>query len=134
MAYAEPLRREFSRILRKEQTDAEKTTWKLLRSRQFAGFKFRRQRVIGRFIADFCCLNPKLIIELDGSHHLDRKDYDAVRTVYLGEMGFRVIRFWDNQVLNESEAVTAAILDALTPALSHPTDGRGSLRNGESKA
>src|SRR5438105_4583564 len=103
MARVDWKKREFARHLRCKQTDAEKSLWKLLRSRQLENYKFRRQRVIGPFIVDFCCLNPKLVVELDGSHHMDNKPYDKTRTEFLQEKGFEVLRFWDNQVLKETE-------------------------------
>lgn len=120
MAYVDPLKRDFSRNLRKEQTDTERAMWRILRSRQLLGYKFRRQRVIGPFVVDFCCLNPKLVVELDGAQHLDRKEYDAMRTQFLKAKGFRVLRFWDNQVLKETAGVIEVILSALTPSLSQP--------------
>ncbi|SRR5258708_8891729 len=118
MARLDQNKRGFARHLRREQTDAEKALWKLLRSRQLENYKFRRQHVIGPFIVDFCCLNPKIAVELDGSHHVDNKAYDKTRTEFLQEKGFEVIRFWDNEVLKESEAVISRILSALTSSSS----------------
>lgn len=99
--------------------------WQILRSRQLDGYKFRRQRVIGPYIVDFCCLNPKLIIELDGSQHTDNADYDETRTKFLQSEGFEVLRFWDNEALQNRDGVTEAILRALTLALSHVPRERG---------
>src|SRR6266700_664217 len=90
---------DFAKKLRKDQTDTEKKLWGLLRSRQLAGYKFRRQRVIGSYIVDLCCLTPKLVIELDGGQHQENKAYDEKRTSFLIAQGFQVIRFWDNDVL-----------------------------------
>lgn len=85
----------FSRILRKNQTDAEKLLWAKLRSRRFNGLKFRRQQLIGEYIVDFVCFEQKLIIELDGSGHNEefRKNKDRERTSILEQEGFRVLRF-----------------------------------------
>ena len=102
-----------ARRLRQESTDAEKALWQLLRRHQLAGYKFRRQVPAGRYIVDFMCLNPKLVIELDGGQHQAQSAADAARTRWLEQRGFRVIRFWNNQALEETEAVTEAILNAL---------------------
>ena len=115
---------EFSKQLRRDQTDAERKMWQILRSRSLAGYKFRRQQPIGPYIADFCCFRPRLIVELDGGQHAEQIEYDARRTEFLQSEGYQVIRFWDNQVLKEMDAVCEAILEALkngplTPALSH---------------
>ena len=106
---------DFAKQLRRDQTDTENKLWKLLRSRQLAGYKFRRQRVIGSYIVDLCCLSPKLVIELDGGQHQDNIAYDEERTSFLIDQGFKVIRFWDNEVLQHSDDVVNRILCALTP-------------------
>ena len=95
-----------------------------------AGRKFRRQHRIGPYIVDFYCAGAKLVIELDGGQHLDRQAYDFHRTRFLQAQGCRVIRFWNHDVLLQTDAVLEAILVALedqplTPALS-PFTGRGS--------
>jgi very-short-patch-repair endonuclease len=104
-----------ARRLRKNLTDAERTVWNSLRSRQFGGYKFRRQQPIGPYIVDFVCFENKLIIELDGGHHdhSQQADYDSVRTAWLEVQGYRVLRFWNNQVMEEPDAVKATILEAL---------------------
>lgn len=102
-----------SRALRKNQTKAEITLWLSLRKRRFCRFKFRRQHVVGPYIADFICLGKKLIIEVDGSQHLDNQQYDAERSRYLNTEGFRVIRFWNNEVLGQLNNVLNAIHNAL---------------------
>ena len=94
--------------LRKNMTPAESKLWAYLRRNQL-GFRFRRQHAIGNFIADFCCIKKKLIIELDGSQHLDMREYDRDRTEYLQSRGYRVIRFWNNDVMNDIEGVILAI-------------------------
>jgi very-short-patch-repair endonuclease len=98
--------------LRQELTPAERRLWACL-SRQQLGVRFRRQHALGIYIADFCCIQKKLIIELDGSQHLEQDDYDRERTRHLEALGFRVIRFWNNELMNDIEGVIKAILFAL---------------------
>ena len=86
-----------AREMRREQTDAERNLWKHLRAGRFDGLKFRRQYPIPPYIADFCCVEKKLVIELDGSQH--SVEVDATRTACLEAHGFHVLRFWDNDVL-----------------------------------
>ena len=105
-----------ARWMRANPTEAEKRLWTLLRDRRISTFKFRRQQVIAPYIVDFACLEQRLIIEADGSQHADNKD-DARRDAFLRAQGFRVLRFWNNQVLEESDAVATAIFSALFP---HP--------------
>ncbi len=99
--------------LRKELTPAEHKLWAVLRGDQLRGVNFRRQHAIGPFIADFCSLKAKLIVELDGSQHLEQPGYDQQRTKYLESQGYKVIRFWNNEVLNNLEGVILAILHTL---------------------
>src|SRR5437879_4873925 len=116
---------DFAKKLRKDQTDTEKRLWRLLRSRQLAGYKFRRQRVIGPYIVDLCCLTPKLVIELDGGQHQENMAYDEERTSYLINQGFQVIRFWDNEILQHSDDVANRILRALILRPLPPSAGEG---------
>jgi very-short-patch-repair endonuclease len=110
-----------ARNLRKTQTVAETKLWFSLRKRRFCQFKFRRQHVIEPYIVDFICLTQKLIIEVDGSQHLDNQEYDDYRTWYLNEKGFRVLRFWNNEILGELNNVLNIIHDALlSPPSPHP--------------
>jgi very-short-patch-repair endonuclease len=102
----------FARELRTTMTDAEKRLWWLVRNRQLDGHKFRRQHPIGAFVADFVCIERRLIIELDGGQHAD-STYDARRTAWLENHGWRVIRFWNNDVLSGTEGVLEVILQAL---------------------
>src|SRR5215204_2285908 len=95
---------ERSQQLRREMTDPERLLWNRLRYRQL-GVKFRRQAPRSPFIADFACLNPKLIVELDGSQHLERQTEDRSRTDMLESKGFCVMRFWNHQVTTELDAV-----------------------------
>lgn len=99
--------------LRKELTPTERKLWAYLRNNQINGVSFRRQHAIGKYIPDFCAVQEKLIIELDGSQHLDQQEYDAERTKYLEEQGYKVIRFWNNQILNDMNGVILAITYAI---------------------
>jgi very-short-patch-repair endonuclease len=104
-----------ARGLRKIATDAEQLLWRHLRSRQLDGHKFRRQQPLGRFIVDFVCLEKRLVVELDGGHHNEPRQqmYDLQRSEWLKERGFRVIRFWDDEVLKQIDEVKAVIANAL---------------------
>ncbi len=102
--------RQRARKLRKSSTPAEEKLWQALRNRNLAGFKFRRQHPIGPYIADFYCAEVRLIVELDGGGHLDQMEYDQNRTDWLEEQGYRVIRFWNDDVLNYLDDVAKEIL------------------------
>ncbi|MCY7312556.1 MAG: endonuclease domain-containing protein, partial [Pseudoxanthomonas sp.] len=103
--------------LRKDMTDAERILWQHLRAGRLAGMKFRRQHPVPPFIVDFCCIEASLVVELDGSQH--SQDVDAGRTRYLKSQGWRIVRFWDSDVLKETEAVLEAIWNMVArPALS----------------
>ncbi len=106
-----------ARELRHNATEAEKKLWGGLRNRTLMGAKFRRQFPIGGFIADFCCPEHKLVIEIDGSQHLDQKDLDDERTRALEKRGYRVIRFWNNEALKNTDAV----LDAIAAKIGAPS-------------
>ena len=105
-----------ARALRANQTDAETRLWLRLRDRRLAGAKFRRQAAIGPYIADFACFPARLIVELDGGQHAQDADADAARTAWLEGQGFRVLRFWNNDVLANTEGVLERILEALRDA------------------
>ncbi len=98
--------------LRKELTPAERKLWAVIRNDQL-GVNFRRQYAIGKYIPDFVCIEKKLIVELDGSQHLEQEEYDGERTGYLNLLGFKVIRFWNNDVTNNIDGVILAILHAM---------------------
>jgi len=102
-----------ARQLRRAQTEPEARLWSRLRAHRLEGVGFRRQHAIGPFIVDFCAPRQKLVIELDGSQHLDRENYDASRTRYLDERGYRVVRFFNDQVMNHLESVLEVIRQAL---------------------
>jgi type I restriction enzyme S subunit len=105
----------------------EQLLWQQLRAKRFSGFKFRRQQKIGRYIVDFVCFAQKLIIELDGSQHADVQVEDATRDHWLRGEGFRVLRFWNNELLGQTDAVLEAIWQALQqePPLPNPSPTRG---------
>jgi very-short-patch-repair endonuclease len=110
-----------ARELRQGQTDAEALLWSRLRNRQLAGLKFRRQRPIANYIADFACIEIGLVVELDGGQHIEQAEYDGQREQQMQQAGFQTLRFWNHDVLNETEAVMEKILhvaQALTPTLS----------------
>src|SRR4051812_27790196 len=94
-----------SQRLRNQATDAERHLWQRLRARQLEGHRCRRQVPIGSYIADFACLEERLIIELDGSQHQQTRSYDERRERELQARGFRVMRFWDNEVFQQTSAV-----------------------------
>lgn len=98
--------------LRKQSTIAERHLWYNLRANRL-GFKFKRQVPLGMYIVDFVCLEKRLIVELDGSQHFEDQEYDDERTAWLNTQGFRVLRFWNNQVLQQTGSVVEAILQAL---------------------
>jgi len=99
--------------LRKEPTPAESKLWACLRGNKLNGVSFRRQHAIGKYIVDFCAVKLKLVIELDGSQHIEQSEYDVARTSYLESQGYKVIRFWNNQVMNDIQGVVGAINTAL---------------------
>ncbi len=106
---------EFARGLRKTQTDAENLMWSLLRDRRLGGWKFRRQHPVPPYVLDFYCHDAQLAIELDGGQHNEASEHvrDEKRTAWLAQQGIRVLRFWNNQVLAETQAVLEAIWNAL---------------------
>lgn len=121
--------RNFARILRRDMTDGERLLWGKLRSEQL-GFKFRRQHPLGLYVADFACLAPKLIIEIDGSQHADHQVYDAKRDEFFGSHGFDVMRFPANLPFSDLSSLVQAIynrlieLTALAPIPAFPQRGK----------
>jgi len=101
-----------ARQLRRDSTDIERKMWTLLRGRQLDDYKFRRRFPIGRYVADFACFAERLVIEVDGGLHADNPE-DAKRTRFIEAQGFRVIRFWNTDVLANPEGVLTTILEAL---------------------
>ena len=102
-----------ARALRHNQTDAEIAFWNQVKDRRFHGLKFKRQHPVGIYFADFVCLEHHLIVEIDGGQHNDNPQ-DEVRTKYLNNSGFKVIRFWNNDILSNIEGVTHSLTLALS--------------------
>ena len=121
--------KKFQKKLRISQTDAENRLWFHLKGRRFQGWKFRRQHALQGYIVDFVCLERKLVIELDGGQQANQEAYDAQRTQTLEKDGFKVIRFWNNDVLKNLESVLESILNTPHPPLrgdlSHKGRGKG---------
>jgi len=114
-----------ARELRNNPTDAERLLWRQLRFWQLEGYKFRRQQLLGRYIVDFVCLEKRVVIEVDGGQHSQR--VDAERDAWLRNEGFIVLRFWNNEVLKDIDAVKEVVLKSLqsTPYLNpSPQGGR----------
>jgi very-short-patch-repair endonuclease len=128
-------KRTYAKILRANATDSEIALWKLLRSRRLADMKFRRQVPIGKWIADFISFEHRLIVEADGSQHIDNAR-DARRDQDLASRGFRVLRFWNNDILIKPDAVAEAIFTSVhSPSPGElrsppsPTRGEGSKKS-----
>ncbi|WP_349259267.1 endonuclease domain-containing protein [Candidatus Binatus sp.] len=105
---------ETARKLRRQQTAAEQILWRHLRGRRICNAKFRRQFPIGPYFTDFCSIERRVIVELDGSQHADHSGDDEVRTSYLISRGYLVLRFWNDQVLKSADAVLAGIEKVLS--------------------
>jgi very-short-patch-repair endonuclease len=105
-------KRQRARALRQGETNAERKLWRRLSNRQLAGWKFVRQQPIGRYFADFACRDAKLVVELDGSQHAE-SERDRVRDAFLASRGYCVLRFWNHEVLRETQSVIDTIFAAL---------------------
>jgi very-short-patch-repair endonuclease len=99
-----------ARELCAKSTEAEHALWFRLRDRRLGGFKFRRQHRIGRYYGDFACIETRLVVEVDGAHHSRQAEYDRRRTASLHDRGWRVVRFWDDEVLTRVDDVLEVIL------------------------
>ena len=119
----DPAMKQMRRKLRRNQTDAERFFWAKVRSRQFFGLKFFRQYSFGPYILDFYCPEKKLAVELDGGQHnlSVEKEYDAARTNYLNAQAVEVVRFWNNDILIEIDAVLASLELKVTNRNLNPT-------------
>jgi very-short-patch-repair endonuclease len=115
------------RALRRNMTDAERRIWQVLRSQQMQRHKFRRQVPIGRYIADFVCHEARLIIEIDGGQHDHSSPQEPARSAFLQNEGYRVLRFWNNEVLANIDGVLEVIHSAIlaTPTPTPPHKGEG---------
>jgi very-short-patch-repair endonuclease len=111
---------EFARKLRREMTDAERRLWSKLRYRQIDGFRFRRQHPIGPYVADFVCLEAKLIVEIDGGQHGEAATADTERTRWLNSRGYEVLRFWNNEVNENVAGVLERLRERLRRETPHP--------------
>ena len=110
--------------MRRDPTDAERKLWSILRAKRLSGWKFKRQEQLDRFIVDFVCFKARLIVEADGSQHAESIT-DEARTSYLEGQGFRVLRFWNNDILLNPDGVATAILASLETPLPNPSPARG---------
>ncbi len=113
--------KELARMLRSNMTDAERKLWYHLRAHRMAGFKFKRQLVIEPYIVDFACIEARLIVEADGGQHVEQQDADSVRTAYLERKGYRVLRFWNDEILTSTESVLEVIHNSLMEIPLSPT-------------
>jgi lysyl-tRNA synthetase class 2 len=111
---------EYIREMRSNPTDAERRLWERLRRKQIANARFRRQYPLGRYIVDFVCLPARLIIEVDGGQHDLQAEADEVRTQWLESQGHLVVRFWNNDVLSNTDGVAERIIDMVRMRLDTP--------------
>jgi very-short-patch-repair endonuclease len=111
----EPQPIKFARHLRRNESDAERKLWSKLRSRQFQNLKFRRQQPLGKYIVDFVSFEKKIIIEVDGSQHMEPRnnEKDMERTTYFEDEGYMVLRFWNNDILTNIEGVGLKLLEQI---------------------
>ncbi|TNE67771.1 MAG: endonuclease domain-containing protein [Alphaproteobacteria bacterium] len=109
-----------ARGLRRAMTDAERCFWHHVRARRFHGLKFRRQFPVGHFIVDFACPARRLIVEIDGGQHADPESGDALRTAHLESRGFRVVRYWNNDILGNIDGVMTDLEAHLGQQPPHP--------------
>ena len=111
---------DFAKRLRRNQTDAERVLWFRLRDRRLAGWKFKRQVPIDRYVVDFFCAEARLIVEIDGGQHDQNGERDRDRTTALEAMGYLVLRFWNNDVLHNTEGVLETILSTINQSRPDP--------------
>lgn len=114
----------FARELRRNSTEAERRLWSRLRKRQLDGVRFRRQVPIGPYVVDFACLAERLVVEIDGGQHALDADRDAARTAWLETRGYRILRFWNNEMLENLEGVCGRVLQSLREQMVARTDRR----------
>jgi very-short-patch-repair endonuclease len=119
----------FAKTLRRHSTDAESLLWRHLRGHRFAGWKFKRQQPLGPYIVDFVCFAARVVVEVDGGQHLE-SEADAARDAWLGQQGFKVLRFWNSDVLLKTEIVLEHLVEHL-PLSPGPSPTRGEGRHTE---
>ncbi|HEZ3137256.1 TPA: DUF559 domain-containing protein [Neisseria meningitidis] len=105
-----PILRQRAKAMRQEMSGAEAKLWQHLQAGRLNGYKFRRQQPMGNYIVDFMCVTPKLIVEADGGQHTEQAAYDHARTAYLNSLGFTVLRFWNHEILQQTNDVLTEIL------------------------
>ena len=110
-----------ARNLRKNSTIQERRLWNLLKNRQFHNLKFKRQQPIGDYIVDFICKEAKIVIEIDCGQHNEPEnfEYDKTRTEYLNNLGYKVIRFWNNEIYENIEGVVLRLREEINPHQEH---------------
>jgi very-short-patch-repair endonuclease len=113
-----------AKSMRGTATPAEHRLWQILRAKRLSDYKFKRQLPIDHYIADFTCLARRLIVEVDGGQHAENPN-DQRRDDYLTGQGFRILRFWNNDIFDNEEGVLTRILDALHSPLPNPSPARG---------
>ncbi len=126
------LLRQRAKAMRSAPTDAEQKLWTILRAKRLADYKFKRQVPIDHYIADFVCLRRRVVVEADGGQH--GASLDATRDAYLRSQGFRILRFWNNDILTNEEGVSRQIFDALESPLPNPSPAEGRGAKGASHA
>ena len=124
--------RDRAKAMRTAPTEAEHRLWQILRAKRLAGYKFKRQMPLDHYIVDFVCLAHRLVIEADGGQH--SQEADARRDAYIRSQGFRILRFWNDEIFTNEDGVITAILDALSTPLPNPSPARGEGLSGASYA
>jgi very-short-patch-repair endonuclease len=119
--FTEEMNIKYARELRKNATDCERLLWLHLRAGRLQGYKFKRQQLLGNYIVDFVCFQTRLIVEADGGQHNEQIEYDTHRDDWLRRQGFTVLRFWNNDILTNTESVLAIILDACNQYVDAPS-------------
>jgi len=120
----------FAKKLRKRSTDAENKLWRHLRAQRLQGFKFRRQEPIGKYIVDFVCYEKRIIIELDGGQHSEHEEEDQIRDEWFRSGGFKILRFWNNDVLSQTEEILEIIAKR---CLESPSPSSPPIKGGENR-
>jgi very-short-patch-repair endonuclease len=122
-----------AREMRKNATECERLLWSQLRAHRLQGFKFKRQQPIGPYIVDFVCFEARCIIEADGGHHSEQAEYDAQRDNWLRSQGFTVLRFWNNDILSNTDGVVERIFEVCRELARSPSPQPLPRRGGGAK-